>query len=229
MEEAHPECSRTHQHGGRVIFLKDGIAKVTIRPVFNGTVPLLSYLSRCPDNSFRDAQMSRFGVSLLEVVKRQNGTLAFTVSYVRCNKTNGKANSNRNKQQQKKNVSLCLVAMVVMHYTARECQCWTVTVKAITQLLHCLKLNVLVWLSNWACWTYWLTVKLFLAVLVLTFSSRICQPCRRLEWTRRIQRLITFNDKQHSAVKLNQAIYWHTNVFSYNNPYNCIIAQAWLS
>ena len=103
-------------------------------------------------------------------------------------------------------LSLCLVAMVVMRYTAPECQCWTVTVKAITQLLHCLKLNVLFWLSNWACWTYWLTVKLFLAVLVLTFSSRICQPCRRLEWTRRIQRVITFNDKQHSAVKLNQTI-----------------------
>ena len=56
-----------------------GSLKVTIRPVFNGTVPFLSCLSRCPNNSFRDAQMSRFWVPLL----------AFTVCCVRCNRTNG--------------------------------------------------------------------------------------------------------------------------------------------
>ena len=55
--------------------------KVTIRPVFNGTVPFLSCLSRCPNNSFRDAQMSRFW-SFRPV-------FAFTVCCVRCNRTNG--------------------------------------------------------------------------------------------------------------------------------------------
>ena len=58
---------------------RSAVPKVTIRPVFNGTVPFLSCLSRCPNNSFRDAQMSRFWVQLL----------AFTVCCVRCNRTNG--------------------------------------------------------------------------------------------------------------------------------------------